>query len=196
MRKPIAAVAAVVGAALLVSSIGAATTAKPPKRWLGTALYTYTFKDNERSVQQTVNASVVFSPAGRGWTSTYQVTSGTLKSDYLETTSDGCKTVSSGTYPALKGLAVLQLALGRPRTASFSGSEGATKTLPDATRTCSDGTSETTQGAVAVVSPFFMLSRHTAGFPINASVTKIAGSVRTAQAGAVWTVRFSLVGQR
>jgi hypothetical protein len=49
---------------------------------------------------------------------------------------------------------------------------------------------------VGVENPFFMVSRHTAGFPVNASLTRISGSLRTAQDGGVWTVRFSLVGKK
>ena len=41
-----------------------------------------------------------------------------------------------------------------------------------------------------------MLVRHTVGFPVTSSLTKIAGSLRTAQSGGVWAVRFSLVGKK
>jgi hypothetical protein len=191
MKKTIPAGAAVVAGALLVSSIGtAAPKPKPPKRWRGTALYTYTLKDDGRSVEQTVSGSVVLVPV-RGWTGSYQVSSGALKSEYTEKTSDGCTLTSSGSYPASKYLLSLQLS---GRRASFSGSEGAVSKPVTATRTCPDGTSETSEQGV--VNPFFMLTRHTAGFPVNASLTKIAGSLRTVESGAVWTVRFSFVGQR
>ena len=43
---------------------------------------------------------------------------------------------------------------------------------------------------------FFMLTRNTAGFPVKSGLTKIAGSLRQAQSGAVWTLRFSFVGKR
>jgi hypothetical protein len=41
-----------------------------------------------------------------------------------------------------------------------------------------------------------MLVRHTAGFPVNKSLTRISGSLRTAQDGGVWNVRFSFVGKK
>jgi hypothetical protein len=196
MRKTVAAGAAVIAATLLVSSIGVAATPKPPKRWRGTAVYTYTLKDDERTVQQTVTGSILLVPVRRaGWPNTYEVSSGTIKSEYKETASDGCTLTSSASYAANKYLLTLQLSLTRPPRASFSGSEGAATSPASATRTCPDGTSQQTElGGVA--SPFFMLTRHTAGFPVTASLTKIAGSLRTAQSGIVWTVRFSFIGQR
>src|SRR5207248_8009884 len=124
MKTTIAAGAAVVAAALLVSSIGAATTPKLPKRWRGTAVYTYARNGDDGSVQQTVSASVVLVPA-KGWTGTYQVSSGTIKYSDTETTSDGCTQTSSGSFPASKYLLTLQLDLSRRPRATFSGSEGA-----------------------------------------------------------------------
>ena len=41
-----------------------------------------------------------------------------------------------------------------------------------------------------------MLTRKNAGVPVKAALTKIAGSLRTAESGAVWTLRFSFVGKR
>jgi hypothetical protein len=194
MRKTIAAGAAVIAAALLVSSVGAAAPKpKLPKRWRGTAVYTHTYKGDDRSFQQTVSASVVLVPA-KGWTGTYAVSSGTIKSNYTDTTSDGCTTTSSGSYAASKYLLTLQLdASSRPR-ASFSAPEGAVDAPVPAMTTCPDGTSLASE--MGVENPFFMLGRHTAGFPVKASLTRISGSLRTVQDGAVWTVRFSLVGKK
>ena len=195
MKKSIATGAAVLAAALLVSSIDAATPKpKVPKRWRATAVYTYTYKDDEQSAQQTVSASVVLVPV-RGWTNTYQVSSGTIKFDNTTTTSDGCTQASSGSVPASKYLLTLQLALSRRPRATFSGSEGAAPAPQTVTITCPDGTTSQSQSG-GVENPFYMLVRHTAGFPVNTSFTKISGSLRTAQSGAVWTVRFSFVGKK
>jgi hypothetical protein len=195
MKKSIAAGAALVAAALLVSSVGAAAPKpKLPKRWRGTAVYTYTYKGDDFSTQQTVSASVVL-VLRKGYTATYQSSSGTIRSDYTQTRSDdGCTTTSSGSYPVSKYLLTLQVdASSRPR-ASFSAPEGAVSAPVPATTTCPDGTSfDSTMG---VENPFFMVSRHTAGFPVKASLTRISGSLRTAQDGGVSTVRFSLVGKR
>src|SRR5262245_1462106 len=191
MRKTIAAGVAVVAAALIVSSVGAAA-AKPklPKRWRATAVYTYTYQGDEGSAQQTVSASVVLVPVrARGWTNMYQVSSGTIKFDTTQETSDGCTQTSSGSFPASKYLLTLQLDLSRRPRASFSGSEGAAPALQTVTITCPDGTTSQSQSG-GVENPFYMLVRHTAGFPVNASLTKISGSLRTAQDGGVWTVRF------
>jgi hypothetical protein len=193
MKKAFVLGAAVLATALVASSIDAApTAAKPPKRWRGTAVYTYTYKDDERSVQQTVSGSVVMAPVrARGWTGTYQVSSGTIKSSYTEKSSDGCTLTSSGSYRAAKSLLVLQVSGGN---ASFSGSEGALSAPVQATRTCPDGSS--LSNPVPVFNPFFMLTRHTAGFAVKGSPGKFAGKLRQAESGAVWTVRFSFVGQR
>jgi hypothetical protein len=195
MRQAIAAVAAVVAAALLVSSVDAAAPKpKLPKRWRGTAVYTNTYTSDDSSGQQTVTASVVLVPA-KCWTSTYQVSSGTIKFDDTEKTSDGCTQQSSGSFPASKYLLTLQLDLSRHPRATFSGSEGAAPTPTTVTITCPDGTTSQTQSG-GVENPFYMLVRHTAGFPVNMSLTRIAGSLRTAQSGSVWTVRFSFVGKK
>jgi hypothetical protein len=191
MKKAFVLGAAVLAAALVASSIDAApTAAKPPKRWRGTALYTYTYKDDDRSVQQTVNGSVVLAPV-RGRPGTYQVSSGTIKSDYSEKSSDGCTLTSSGSYRATKYLLTLQVSGGN---ASLSGSEGAVSAPVEATRTCPDGSS--LSNPVPVFNPFFMLTRHTAGFRVKGSPGKFAGTLRRAESGAVWTVRFSFVAQR
>jgi hypothetical protein len=195
MKKSIAASTVVVAAAaLLVSSVGAAApTPKLPKRWRGNAVYTYTYNGDDQIVQQTVSASVVLVPV-KGWTGTYGVSSGTIKSDYTSKTPDGCTTTSSGSYSASKYLLTLQVDSSRRPRASFSAQEGAVGAPVPATQTCPDGTSQTT--SMGVENPFFMLSRHTTGFPVNASLTRISGSLRTAQSGGVWTVRFSLVGKK
>ena len=195
MKTTIATAAALVAAALLVSSVDAAAPKpKLPKRWRGTAVYTHTYNADDRSFQQTVSASVVLVPA-KGWTGTYAVSSGTIKSNYTDTDkTSGCTTTSSGSYPASKYLLTLQLdASSRPR-ASFSAQEGAVSAPVPATTTCPDGTSTTS--TMGVENPFFMVGRHTAGFPVKASLTRISGSLRTVEDGAVWTVRFSLVGKK
>ena len=194
MKKTIATGAAVVATALIVSSVGAAAPKpKLPKRWTGTAVYTHTYQGDDGSMQQTVNAAVVLVPA-KGWRGTYQVSSGTIKSNYTQTTSDGCTVTSSGSYPASKYLLTLQVSASpRPR-ASFSAQEGAVSAPVPATTTCPDGTSFTSE--IGVENPFFMVGRHTAGFPVKASLTRISGSLRTAQDGGVWTVRFSFVGKK
>ena len=112
-----------------------------------------------------------------------------------ETTSDGCTQTSSGSFPASKYLLTLQLDLSRRPRATFSGSEGAAPAPTTVTITCPDGTTSQSQSG-GVENPFYMLVRHTAGFPVKASLTRIAGSLRTAQSGGVWTVRFSLVGKK
>jgi hypothetical protein len=194
MRKTLAAAAAVLAAALLVSSVeAAAPKPKLPKRWRGTAVYTHTYTGSDQTVQQTVSASVVLVPV-RGWTGTYQVSSGTIKSNYTSKTPDGCTMTSSGSYRATKYLLTLQVSVSRPPRASFSAQEGAVSAPVPSTTTCPDGTS--LNSTVGVENPFFMVSRHTAGFPVNASLTRISGSLRTAQDGGVWTVRFSLVGKK
>jgi hypothetical protein len=195
MKKTITASAAVVAAALLVSSIGAAVPKpKVPKRWSATAVYTYTYQGDEGSAQQTVSASVVLVPV-KGWTSSYQVKSGTIKFDNTTKTSDGCTQTSSGSFPASKYLLTLQLDLSRRPRASFSGSEGAAPSLQTVTITCPDGTTSQNESG-GVENPFYMLVRHTAGFPVNKSLTRIVGSLRTAQSGGVWAVRFSFVGKK
>jgi hypothetical protein len=197
MKKTIAAGASLVAAALLVSSTGAATPKpKLPKRWRGTAVYTYTYQGDDSSVEQTVSASVVLVPVlRRGWTNMYEVSSGTITYDDTQKTSDGCTQTSSASFQASKYLLTLQLELSRRPRASFSGSEGAAPTPTTVTMTCPDGTTSQSQSG-GVENPFYMLVRHTAGFPVNASLTKISGSLRTAQSGAVWTVRFSFVGKK
>jgi hypothetical protein len=198
-RRTIAASAAVAAALLVSSVVAAAPAAKVPKRWHGTALYTYTYTGDDGSVQQTMNASVVLVPVRvRGWTNTYQVSTGTIKWDYKQQTSDGCTLTSSGSYRATKYHLVLQLQLqrGRRPRAFFSGQEGGASDYPTATITCPDGTSETTTLGSGIGNPFFMLTRKTAGVPVKAALTKIAGSLRTAESGAVWTLRFSFVGKR
>ena len=183
--------AAALAATLVASSIDAATTAaNPAKRWRGTALYTYSYKDDDRTVQQTVNGSVVLAPV-RGRTGTYQVSSGTIKSNYSEKSSDGCTLSSSGSYRATKYLLTLQVSGGN---ASLSGSEGAVSAPVEATRTCPDGSS--LSNPVPVFNPFFMLTRHTAGFRVKGSPGTFAGTLRRAESGTVWTVRFSFVAQR
>ena len=197
MRQAIAAVAAVAAAALLVSSVDAAAPKpKLPKRWRATAVYTYTYQGDDWTAQQTVSASVVLTPVrARGWTDMYQVSSGTITYDNTQKTSDGCTQTSSGSFPASKYLLTLQLDLSRRPRASFSGSEGAAPTPTTVTITCPDGTTSQSQSG-GVENPFYMLVRHTAGFPVNASLTRISGSLRTAQSGAVWNVRFSFVGKK
>jgi hypothetical protein len=197
MKKTLATGAAVVAAALLVSSVGAAAPKpKLPKRWQATAFYTYSYKGDDATAQQTVSASVVLTPVRvRGWTNMYEVSSGTIKFDSTTTTSDGCTQTSSGSFPATKYLLTLQLDLSRRPRATFSGSEGAAPTLQTVTITCPDGTTSQSQSG-GVENPFYMLVRHTAGFPVNKSLTRIAGSLRTAQSGIVWTVRFSFVGKK
>jgi hypothetical protein len=193
MKKAFVLGATVLAAALVASSIdAAATSAKPAKRWRGTAVYTYTYKGDDRTVQQTVSGSVVMVPTrARGWTGAYEVSSGTIKSNYAEKSSDGCTLTSSGTYRAPKSLLVLQVSGG---SASLSGSEGAVSAPVPATRTCTDGSS--LESPVPVFNPFFMLTRHTAGFAVKGSPGKFAGTLRRAESGAVWTVRFSFAGQR
>ena len=194
MTKTLATGAVVVAAGLLASSIGAATPKpKLPKRWRGTAVYTYTHNGNDQVVQQTVSASVVLVPV-RGWIGTYQPASGTIKSSYTSKTPDGCTLTSSGSYKVTKYLLTLQVSASSRPTASFSAPEGAVSAPVPATQTCPDGTSQTSE--MGVENPFFMVSRHTAGFPVKASLTRISGSLRTAQSGGVWTVRFSLVGTK
>ena len=122
MKKTIATGAALVAAALLVSSVGAAAPKpKLPKRWLATAVYTYTYQGDEWTAQQTVSASVVLVRV-RGGTSSYEVSSGTIKYDSTQKTSDGCTQTSSGSFKASKYLLTLQLVLSRRPRASFSGS--------------------------------------------------------------------------
>jgi hypothetical protein len=197
MKKTIATGAALVAAALLVSSVeAAAPKPKLPKRWLATAVYTYNYQGDDATAQQTVNASVVLLPVRRrGWTNMYEVSSGTIKYDSTTTTSDGCTQTSSGSFKASKYLLTLQLDLSRRPRASFSGSEGAAPSPTTVTITCPDGTTSQSESG-GVENPFYMLVRHTAGFPVNASLTKIAGSLRTAQSGIVWNVRFSFVGKK
>jgi hypothetical protein len=197
MKKTIATGAAVLAAALLVSSVDAAAPKpKLPKRWLATATYTYAYKDAEQDARQTVSASVVLVPVRRrGWPNMYEVLSGTIKYDNTLRTSDGCTQTSSGSFRASKYLLTLQLQLPpRPR-ATFSGSEGAAPAPTTVTITCPDGTTSQSQSG-GVENPFYLLVRHTAGFPVNASLTRISGSLRTAQSGGVWTVRFSFVGKK
>jgi hypothetical protein len=197
MKKTISAGASVVTAALLVGSIGAAAPKpKLPKSWRGTAQYTYTYEEADRTVQKTMSASIVLVPV-RGWTGNYTVSRGTVTGTYTEKTpSDGCTLTLSGSYPATKYLLTLQVSASRSARASFSGSEGGTNASFPATRTCPDGTSETTAVTGYLDNPFFMLTRHTGGFPVKASLTRIAGSLRTAQSGGVWTLRYSFVGKR
>lgn len=197
MKTTIATTAALVAAALLVSSVDAAAPKpKLPKRWRATAVYTYTYQGDDATAQQTVSASVVLTPVrARGWTNMYQVSSGTIKYDQTQKTSDGCTQTSSGSFPASKYLLTLQLDPSRRPRAYFSGSEGAAPAPTTVTITCPDGTTSQSQSG-GVENPFYMLVRHTAGFPVTSSLTKIAGSLRTAQSGIVWNVRFSFVGKK
>lgn len=196
MKTTIATAAALFAAALLVSSVDAAAPKpKLPKRWRGTAVYTYTYQGDDSTAQQTVSAAVVLTPVrARGWSNMYQVSSGTITYDQTQKTSDGCTQTSSGSFAASKYLLTLQLDPSR-RRAYFSGSEGAAPAPTTVTTTCPDGTTSQSQSG-GVENPFYMLVRHTAGSPVTSSLTKIAGSLRTAQSGGVWTVRYSLVGKK
>ena len=167
-------------------AIAALTGTTPPEwnleRWIG----------SQPKTLASMRGSVVMVPVrARGWPGTYQVSSATIKSRYTETSSEGCTLTSSGSYRAAKSLLVLQVSGGN---ASFSGSEGALSAPVRATRTCPDGSS--LSNPVPVFNPFFMLTRHTAGFAVKGSPGKFAGTLRRAESGAVWTVRFSFVGQR
>jgi hypothetical protein len=194
MKKSFAAGAAVVAAALLVSSVDAAP-AKLPKRWRGTGLYTYAYRGHGGSIRQTVSASVVLVPAP-GSPATYQVSSGTIRSSFTAKTADGCTLTSSGSYRATKSLLTLRLRVSRDPKATFSGQEGAASGPVPLKKACPSGTSETTTSTLGVENPFSMLTRNSAGYPVTAALTRIAGSLRTAQSGGVWTVRFSFRGQR
>jgi len=196
MKTAIAAGAAVVAAALLVSSVGAAAPKpKLPKRWRGTGLYTYAYRGHGGSIRQSVSASVVL-VAAPGSTATYQASSGTIKSHYTAKTGDGCTVTSSGSYRATKYLLTLRLQVSRDPKATFSGQEGAASGPVPLKKACPSGTSETTTSTLGVENPFYMLTRNSAGFPVKGSLTRISGSLRTAQSGAVWTLRFSFLGQR
>jgi hypothetical protein len=187
---------AVSAAALLVGSVDAAAP-KPtlPKRWSGTGLYSYTYRGHGGSIRQTVSASVVLVPV-RGSTATYEVASGTITSGYTAKTADGCTLTSSGSYRATKDLLTLRLRVSRLPKATFSGQEGTASGPVPLRKACPRGASQTTRSTLGVENPFFMLMRSPAGYPVNASLTRIAGSLRTAQSGAVWTLRFNFLGQR
>jgi hypothetical protein len=196
---------ACITAAVVAGGVGVAraTTAAPsaaapktklPKRWRGTGLYTYSYRGHGGSIRQTVSASVMLVPVP-GSTATYQVSSGTIRSDFTVKTGDGCTLTSSGSYRATKSLLTLRLRVSRDSRATFSGQEGAAGGPVPLKKACPGGTSETTSSTLGVENPFSMLTRNSAGYPVNASLTGISGSLRAAQSGAVWTVRFSFVGQ-
>jgi hypothetical protein len=195
MKTTIAAGAALVAGALLVSSVGAATAPKLPKRWRGTGLYTYVYRGHGGSIRQTVSASVMLVPVP-GSPATYQVSSGTIRSGFTAKTADRCTLTSSGSYRATKSLLTLRLQASRDPKATFSGQEGAASGPVPLRKACPRGTSQTTRSTLGVENPFFMLTRSSAGYPVNASLTRISGSLRTAQSGAVWTLRFNFVGKK
>ena len=152
---------------------GSVGTIKFPRRWKGRSSYTYSMNQvGVQKVQAKETATVVLREVkGQGRSGQYEVESGAITWTTSGSDNSGCTWTGSGSHKMNTTELFLQLDISRkPYRAVFAAQDSLTAPV---TMTCPDGTRQTDQ---QLLHPFFLLGRKTGGVPVNAKLTKIAGS--------------------